>query len=123
MPVVTAPMTGRTVGATTSFSVAPKTSGADGKPVLPVFARARKELKCKKCKHHTEWLNRGRLKIVEAQEKEPLGLGEPRRRRQDKDEAETKVRAWHRKNNLPWPGVRRRPLGTGKIIDIGDIQK
>lgn len=151
MPVVTAPMTGRTVGATTSFAVAPKTSGAGGKPVLPVFGRPRKDLKCKKCKHKSEWVERGNLRVVEAkekatqadtkakttpstlanvtakpvgQEKEPTGLGQRiLRRAGDRDEAEIRIKAWHRKHNLPWPGVRNRPLGTGKVIDLGDILK
>ena len=118
MPAVMAPMTGVTVGATKSFAVAPKTSGLGGKPVLPVFGRSDDEKKRKhhhKKRHHSEWLFRGELRLVEV--KEPHGLEGQNRRSTDEDPAEIKIRAWHEKHKLPWPGAKL-SQPKGRVIDL-----
>lgn len=124
MPVVTAPMTGRTVGATTSFAVKNQTSGAGGKPVLPVFARS--GLKHKKRKHHSESFMRHGLKLIETDDRPPSGLEGDRdaalHRETDKSARLTRagdlrVQRAMSKANLPWPGVKQKPFG-GKVIDV-----
>lgn len=126
MPAVTAPMTGRTVGATTSFAVRNQTSGAGGKPVLPVFARA--GLRHKRKKHRTEWFNRNVLRLVEYDDdRPPLGLEpEPRIGRRPGDAAARFARAGDlkaqramQKAKLPWPGVKQ-PQPSGRVINLGN---
>lgn len=119
MPAVTAPMTGRTVGATTSFAVRNQTSGAGGKPMLPVFARA--GLKHKRKKHHSENFSRKGLRLLERDE--PLGLEpDPRIGRRPGDSAERFARAGElrvqralKKTNLPWVGIKQKQIGGDPI--------
>lgn len=125
MPVVTAPMTGRTVGATTSFAVKNQTSGAGGKPVLPVFARAGLNHKKKKRKHHSESFMRHGLRLIETDDRPPSGLegDEPRLGREtDKSTrlaraGDLRVQRAMGKANLPWPGAKQKQFG-GKVIEV-----
>jgi hypothetical protein len=120
MSPVMAPMTGVTVGAVNSQAVAPRTSGLGNKRVLPVFGNTddKKKKKYNK-KHHTEWLSRGNLRLIEAEmdDKEPLGLDGQARRSTDEpeDPAEAKIRDWHTKFNLPWHGAKVKPLSSKTI--------